>query len=155
MPRWPQNTWPKCAPPSAASLRVSTHFVTTTRKRKHPQDTYHGCGRTSASAGCGKTKLKKLKTSKNTRPQRLAAGKHVTATVVDTAIATIADATAVHHIREPARRNGVHLKVSHARGSGGAGPGGNIAVRSEFGHSSLATREYDNQRSRPDKPVPL
>ena len=38
---WPLNTWPKCAPPSGGGLRVSTIFVTTTRKRKlrPPQDT--------------------------------------------------------------------------------------------------------------------
>ena len=49
---WPLNTWPKCAPP----LRDSTHFVTSTTRKCAPQDTYHGLGSTSASAGCGKTR---------------------------------------------------------------------------------------------------
>ena len=48
------NTWPYVRP----LLRVSTHFVTTTRKRKlrPPQGFYHGCERTSATAVCGKTR---------------------------------------------------------------------------------------------------
>ena len=51
------NTWPYVRP----LLRVSTHFVTTTRKRKLRPRARHlpwllGCGSTSASAGCGKTR---------------------------------------------------------------------------------------------------